>query len=60
MVAAASFGASQIQNATTSINLLNEKVAVLITNMGNQSKSIDDHENRIRHLELGTDTRRGN
>lgn len=51
LVAVGAYCASQIQNATTSINSLNEKMAVVISQMSTQSKSIDDHEARIRALE---------
>ena len=43
---------SQLQGATISINELNQKMAIVITSMGNQGKSIEDHEIRIRSLEI--------
>jgi hypothetical protein len=52
MVWVAAYGASQIQGATTSINALNEKVAVVIAQIATQSKTVDDHEARIRSLEI--------
>jgi septal ring factor EnvC (AmiA/AmiB activator) len=51
MVAAAATVATQIQSATLSINSLNEKVAVMVSEMKTANKSLEDHEGRIRALE---------
>lgn len=52
MVGVAAYGATQLQSNTVAVGQLNEKLAVVISQMGMQTKSIEDHEARLRVLEL--------
>lgn len=59
LVSVAGFVASEIQSASRSISELNEKVAVIITQLSGSVETIKDHENRIRNLELRPQAARG-
>lgn len=47
----AGYVASQIQDATKSISELNAKMSVVISQIANQNKVLDNHETRIIYLE---------
>lgn len=50
-IAVCTYGVSQMQQATQSINELNAKMAVVIEKIAVQTKSVEDHELRLRKLE---------
>ncbi len=51
MIFVGGYVGAQIQSASTGIGELNQKMAVVISKMDSATKSIDDHEIRIRVLE---------
>lgn len=60
IVCIAAYGASQLQSASSSIAQLNEKMAVVVTKLSTQTDTLQDHEKRLRDLELKRESRFGN
>jgi len=53
LLAVASYAASQIKEGSKSISELNEKMAVVVSQLGAHDRTLTDHEMRLRKSEQG-------
>lgn len=52
LTAVCALGVSSVQSLTTSVNALNEKMAVVMSSIADYKGQLRDHDERLRKLEL--------
>lgn len=51
LVGLCAFGVKKVSDVSDSITILNQNVAVILTNLGQDKEEIKDHEQRLRVIE---------